>query len=502
MNELLSLSVTEMHDGLRRGDFSATELTQAHLERTKKTNDVLNSFLTITDDLALNQAKGADRQLRERKDDAPFLTGIPVALKDNLCLRGVETTCASKMLKGFIPPYTGTAVERLLHAGGVVIGKTNLDEFAMGSSTENSAFGAVRNPWDLERVPGGTSGGSAVAVAAGQSAAALGSDTGGSIRQPASFSGVFGMKPTYGRVSRYGLVAYGSSLDQIGPFGRSVKDLAALLEAIAGYDSLDSTSMNVAVPKYLNEVTTQPLSSLAGVRVGIPKEYFIEGIEPDVEREVRDGIALLEKLGAAIVEISLPHTAIAVPAYYILAPAEASSNLARYDGVRYGHRTEQFEDLAELFERTRAEGFGPEVRRRILIGTYVLSAGYYDAYYLKAQQVRTLIANDFKAAFANKCDVIATPVSPTTAFKLGEKVDSPVQMYLADIFTIPVNLAGLPGLSIPCGLDHTGLPVGLQLIGAPFSELQLLRIADRLSAELAFDGSRILSQEFSSIAAR
>ncbi len=486
MNELISLSAFEMREGLLRGDFSAVELTKAHLRRIEETNPRFGSFITVCTEQSMEQAKGADATLLKEKRNSPRFTGIPVSIKDMIVTKDIETTCASKMLRGFIPPYESTAVSKLRSEGAIIIGKTNLDEFAMGASNENSSFYPVKNPWDETRVPGGTSGGSAVSVSLGQAPLSLGTDTGGSIRQPSGFTGVVGLKPTYGRVSRYGVVAAASSLDQLGPLARNIQDIAFILGTIAGPDPLDSTSMEVEVPNYLQALQNETLS-LSGLRVGVPKEYFIEGIDKDVEAGVRNGIKTLEKLGAKIVEISLPHTEYAVPVYYIINPAEVSSNMSRYDGVRYGHSIQDPKTLHELYEKTRAEGFGPEVRRRILIGTYVLSAGYYDAYYLKAQQVRTLLINDFKAAFQNVCDVIAAPTAPTTAFRLGEKTDSPLQMYLEDIFTCPVNLAGLPGLTLPCGLDRKNLPIGLQLIGPPFSESKLLQVGHLLEKELQFD---------------
>lgn len=491
MSDLISLSAEEMRRGLVSREYSAVELAQQHLERIHSTNERFNSFITVLDDHALAAAKRADELLAERGEESPLLTGIPVAVKDMLVMTEGETTAASKILRGFVSPYDCTAVARLKAAGAVIVGKTNLDEFAMGSSNENSGFGPVRNPWDPERVPGGSSGGSVVAVSLGQAPLSLGTDTGGSIRQPASLTGVWGLKPTYGRVSRYGAIAFASSLDQIGPFARTPEDLAMIMSVIAGHDEHDSTSMTTPVPDYLRAVKEGRTASLQGLRVGVPKEYFIEGIDPEVEGAVREGLKKLAALGAEIVDISLPHTQYAVAVYYIIAPAEASSNLARYDGIRYGHRAKGVATLSELYERTRAEGFGSEVKRRVFIGAYVLSAGYYDAYYLRAQQVRTLIINDFKAAFANRCDIIATPVAPTTAFRLGEKTSSPLEMYLADVFTIPASLAGIPGLSLPCGLDSKGLPVGLQLLGAPFAEDQLLKVASALANELPFDTSRM-----------
>lgn len=485
--QLTSLSALEMREGLLRKDFSAKELTLAHLERIKKTNEDLNSFISILEDKALQHAEEADAVLKQEKEKSPTLTGIPIALKDNFVCKGSETTCASKILRGFISPYNATVVKKLKKQGAVILGKTNMDEFAMGSSGENSSFGPTKNPWDTTRVPGGSSSGSAVAVCSGQAAISFGSDTGGSIRQPAALSGILGLKPTYGRVSRYGLVAFASSLDQIGPFARTAKDLAIALEAVSGYDLHDSTSVNLEVPNYLSYLKQQEGRGLKGLRVGIPKEYFIEGIQKETKESVEAALKTLEKLGAELVQISLPHTKHALDTYYILAPAEASSNLSRYDGVRYGHRTERAKDLNEMYARTRAEGFGSEVIRRILVGTYVLSAGYYDAYYKKAQQVRRLIKNDFDFAFANQCDIIATPVSPCTAFKIGEKTSSPLEMYLADVFTLPINLAGIPGISIPCGLDSKTLPIGLQLLAPAFKEAELLRVSDAFLEESKFN---------------
>jgi aspartyl-tRNA(Asn)/glutamyl-tRNA(Gln) amidotransferase subunit A len=397
--------------------------------------------------------------------------GIPIAVKDNFLTRGLRTTCASKILGDFLPPYDATAIKRIRDAGAVITGKTNLDEFAMGSSAENSAFFPTRNPWNMERVPGGSSGGSAAAAAADQCIAALGTDTGGSIRQPAAFCGMVGLKPTYGRVSRYGIIAFASSMDQVGPITKDVRDCALMLEAIAGHDPADSTSADRPVPRYSEALT----GDVKGLRLGVPKEYFITGIAPEVEQAVRDAIRLLEKNGAVVEEISLPHTEYAVAVYYIVATAEASSNLARYDGMRFGHRAGG-KDLLETYMLSREEGFGPEVKRRIMLGTYALSAGYYDAYYLKAQRVRALIKQDFHAAF-QRCDAILTPTAPTTAFKIGEKIADPLQMYLSDIYTISVNLAGLPALSLPCGFDGDGMPIGLQIIGKHFDEATVLRLA-------------------------
>lgn len=487
---LTSLSILEMRNGLLKKDFSAEELANAHLKRIEDTNSDYNSFITISKELALENAKNADKLLAEKKDKSPLLSGIPVAVKDMIVTKGVRTTCASKILKDFVPPYDSTVVSKLKQNGAVIVGKTNLDEFAMGSSNEHSFFGPVKNPWDKERVPGGSSGGSAVAVSLGQAPVSLGTDTGGSIRQPASLTGVVGLKPTYGRVSRFGAVAYASSFDQIGTFARSVEDLAIISEAISGLDENDSTSMNIPVPNYLKEINESKEKGLKGLRIGIPKEYFVPGMNKEVEDTVRKAIKTFEKLGASIIDISLPHSEHSLAVYYIIAPAEAASNLARYDGIRYGFKKQNPSSLNELYEKTRAEGFGSEVKRRILIGNYVLSAGYYDAYYKKAQQVRTLIINDFKAAFHNHCDVIVTPASPTTAFKIGEKTSSPLSMYLADIFTVPINLAGIPGLALPCGLDSQNLPIGLQILGAPFSESLLMKTAFAFEQEIKFDNKK------------
>ncbi|RMG90818.1 MAG: Asp-tRNA(Asn)/Glu-tRNA(Gln) amidotransferase subunit GatA [Candidatus Dadabacteria bacterium] len=466
--ELLGMTVRRLRGLLDRGEVTSEEVTRAYLDRIEALNPKLNAYITVTPDLALEMARAADARIRA--GEAGPLTGIPVGLKDLLVTQGVRTTCASRILENFVPPYDGTAVARLREAGAVFLGKLNLDEFAMGSSNETSAFGPVRNPWDPERVPGGSSGGSAAAVAAGLAAATLGSDTGGSIRQPAALCGVVGLKPTYGRVSRYGLVAFASSLDQIGPLTWEVADAAWLFQAIAGHDPLDSTSIDRPVPDL---AALEP--DVKGLRVGVPREYFIEGLDPEVEAAVRRAIGVLEAQGAEVREVSLPHTEYAVATYYLIAPAEASSNLARYDGVKYGLRVPG-EDLIDTYRKTRAAGFGAEVKRRIMLGTYALSAGYYDAYYLKAQRVRARIAEDFRRAFA-EVDVIACPTTPTPAFRLGEKVDDPLQMYLNDIFTIPANLAGLPGISVPCGVTEAGLPVGFQLLAGAFEEETLLRAA-------------------------
>jgi aspartyl-tRNA(Asn)/glutamyl-tRNA(Gln) amidotransferase subunit A len=466
--ELTELTIHEMHRGLAARELTSTELTRAFLDRIEATDDKVNAFITICEESALAQAAEADRRLVAGEGDA--LTGIPVALKDIFNTEGVRTTCASRILSNYVAPYDATVVAKLKKQGAVIVGKLNMDEFAMGSSNENSAFGAVRNPWNLETVPGGSSGGSAACVAARQAAATLGTDTGGSIRQPASHCGVVGLKPTYGRVSRYGVIAYASSLDQVGPLTRDVEDCAIMLGAVAGYDPADSTSVDAPVPDYLATLG----DGVKGLRIGLPREYFIEGLDPDVKLAVDRAIEVYRELGAEIVEVSLPHTDYAVACYYLIATAEASSNLARYDGVRYGLRVDEGGGLIDMYMKSRAAGFGAEVKRRIMLGTYALSSGYYDAYYLKAQKVRTLIRQDFLDAFA-KVDVILTPVAPTPAFRLGEKTADPLQMYLSDIFTIPVNLAGTCGLSLPCGFSASGLPVGLQLVGKPFGEETILR---------------------------
>jgi len=466
--ELTALTIHEMQALLAEKKTSSAELTKAFLDRIEHTDGDVNAFITVCRDEAMRQAGEADRRLAA--GGAPPLTGIPLALKDIFNTEGVRTTCASKILENYVAPYDATAVARLREAGAVFLGKLNMDEFAMGSSNENSAFGPVRNPWNIETVPGGSSGGSAAAIAARQAAGTLGTDTGGSIRQPASHCGVVGLKPTYGRVSRYGVIAYASSLDQVGPVARDVEDCAFLLQTVAGHDPADSTSVDIEVPDYLATLK----DGVKELRVGLPKEYFIDGIDPDVRSSVDQAVETLRSLGAEIVEVSLPHTEYAVACYYLIATAEASSNLARYDGVRFGLRVDEGEGLIEMYNRSRAAGFGDEVKRRIMLGTYALSSGYYDAYYLKAQKVRTLIRQDFLEAF-NKVDVLATPVAPTAAFRIGEKAEDPLQMYLSDIFTIPVNLAGTCAMSLPCGLSADGLPVGLQLIGKPFGEAEILR---------------------------
>jgi len=475
MEELLQKSIAETRGLLKSGEITSVELTRFYLDRIKKYDGLTRCYIRLTEKMALEKAAEADKRIRAHSDGE--LTGIPFGMKDILCTKGVETTCASQILKGFVPPYDATVIKKLDESGYIHLGRINMDEFAMGSSTENSSFQVTKNPWDLSRIPGGSSGGSAAAVVAGLCAAALGTDTGGSIRQPAGLCGAVGLKPTYGRVSRYGLVAFASSLDQIGPIAKNVADCAVVLKAIAGHDPMDSTSIPQPVPDYAGALGKE----IRGLRIGMPKEYFIEGMEQEVKTAVEGSIKTFEGLGAAIVPISLPHTEFAVAAYYIICTAEASSNLARYDGVRYGMRVDG-KDIIDMYKQTRSRGFGKEVKRRIILGTYVLSSGYYDAYYRKAGQVRTLIRRDFDKAF-EQCDVIVTPVSPTTAFKIGEKTEDPLTMYLSDIFTIPVNLAGLPAISLPCGFDDKGLPIGLQIIGKPLDEMLLLQTAFLLETE-------------------
>ncbi len=467
-------SIRELHQQLVSKERSAVEVTQETLQRIETLEPQVKSFLHVTADAALEQARKVDAKLAAG-ETIGLLEGIPVGVKDNMCTQGVPTTCASRILENFVPPYNATVVEKLKAAGAVIVGKTNLDEFAMGSSTENSAYQTTANPWDLTRVSGGSSGGSAAAVAARECTVALGSDTGGSIRQPASLCGVVGMKPTYGLVSRYGLVAYASSLDQIGPFGRTVEDAAILLEAIAGYDPKDSTSIKTEIPNYAQRLKPN-LRPKGRLRIGVIQETFGQGLDGEVEASVKAAISHLQDLGAEIQVVSCPTFRYCLPAYYIIAPSEASANLARYDGVKYGLRAPDAESLLGMYETTRAKGFGTEVKRRITIGTYVLSAGYYDAYYLKAQKVRTLIRRDFERAFA-MADVLVSPTSPTTAFKIGEKVNDPLSMYIADLMTIPINLAGLPAISVPCGFDTQGLPIGIQLIGNLLQESTLFEIA-------------------------
>lgn len=468
---LHQLSLHVLHDKIKKKEVSSLEVTQSQFERIRSVEPKVSSYITLTEELALAQAKKIDEEIAKGRE-VKALTGIPFALKDIFVTKGIKTTCASKILNNFIPPYNGTVVQKLLDEGIVHLGKLNMDEFAMGSSSETSHFAKTKNPWDLERTPGGSSGGSSAAVAADLCFGALGTDTGGSIRQPAALTNIVGLKPTYGRVSRYGVIAFASSLDQVGPMAKEVKDCALILNAIAGHDPKDSTSVNQAVPDYTQSLT----GNIKGLKIGVPKEYFVKGMDAEIEASVRSAIKLYESMGATCEEVSLPHSEYAVPTYYILAPAEASSNLARYDGVRYGYRAQDPKDLIDMYTRSRSEGFGPEVKRRIMLGTYVLSSGYYDAYYLKAQKVRTLIQNDFLKAF-EKFDVLLTPVTPNPAFKLGEKTDDPLQMYLSDIFTINVNLAGLPGMSLPCGFTKSGLPIGMQLIAKPFAEEKIFQAA-------------------------
>jgi aspartyl-tRNA(Asn)/glutamyl-tRNA(Gln) amidotransferase subunit A len=466
--DLTQLTLIELRQALRDGKTTSVAAAQAMLDRIVAADNEIKSYLAVTDEMALAQAETAD-QRRANGEDSPLL-GIPIAVKDIICSEGVTSTAGSKILENFIPPYDAFVVQKLKEAGAVILGKTNTDEFAMGSSTENSAYFTTSNPWDMTRVPGGSSGGSAAAVAAGMAYAALGTDTGGSVRQPASFCGLVGLRPTYGRVSRWGVIAFASSLDQVGSLGRTVADCAALFQVVAGYDERDSTSINAPVPDYDAALT----GDIKGLKVGVPQEYFVKGMEVAVETAVRQAIAKLEELGAEISAISLPHTRYALPAYYLIAPAEASANLARYDGVRYGPRIEG-SDVIDSVKKTRSL-FGPEATRRIMLGTYALSAGYYDQYYGRALKVRTLIKNDFQAAF-EQVDVIAAPTSPTTAFKIGEKVGDPLSMYLADVLTLPLNLSASCGLSVPCGFDGQGLPIGLQLIGNTLQEATILNAA-------------------------
>ncbi len=465
---LHKLTISEARAAIDSGEISPVELANAIFKRIDAVEEDIKAFVTLTRDHALQQAREAENRLKESKET---LLGIPMAIKDNMCTEGIRTTCSSKMLEHFIPPYESTVTKKFNTQGYTLIGKTNLDEFAMGSSTENSAFGPTKNPWDISRAPGGSSGGSTAAVAADECIAAIGSDTGGSIRLPAAFCGVVGFKPTYGRVSRYGLVAFASSLDQIGPVTKNVRDSAILTGIISGNDPYDSTSAPVDVPDFTSVLGRE----IKGMKIGIPKEYFIDGMDKDVEASVREALKTLESLGAVPIEISLPHTDYAIATYYILATSEASSNLSRYDGVKYGLRAEG-KDLLDMYMSTRAQGFGAEVKRRIMLGTYALSSGYYDAYYKKGQQVRTLLKQDFEKAF-EKVDVIVTPTSPAPAFKLGEKTEDPLKMYLTDIFTISANLAGVPAMSVPCGITSGNLPVGLQMIGRHFDEESIFKIA-------------------------
>lgn len=477
--ELRELSIKSVRQQLADKEVSAVELCNTAFERIEKLAD-LNAFITLTKESAIAKAEALDRAAQSG-ESLPPLAGTILAVKDNMVIQGVKSTAGSKILYNYIPPYTATVIERLEAAGVIIVGKTNCDEFAMGSSNENSAYGNVKNPWDKERVPGGSSGGSAVAVASGMTMVSLGSDTGGSIRQPAGFCGIVGFKPTYGRVSRYGLIAFGSSLDQIGPFANSVEDVAQIMNVMAGRDPRDATSSDTATDDYVAALA----GDVKGLRVGVPKECFGEGLDAEVKEKVEAAIQKFTELGAEIVEVSLPHSEYAVPVYYLLATAEASSNLARFDGVRYGFRAENAHTLKDMYNHTRNEGFGAEVKRRIMLGTYALSAGYYDAYYGKAQKVRAAIEQDFRNAF-NQCDVLATPVTPTPAFKLGEKTDNPLEMYLSDIYTITLNLAGVPGLSMPCGLASNGMPIGIQLIGSHFDEARLLKAAHHLEQAIGF----------------
>ena len=468
--ELYQLTAHELGDLLKNKKVSAVDITKSYLDRIEKVESKVDSYLTICQEEALNKAEEVQKRIDSGEAASP-LAGIPMAIKDNICTQGVKTTCASKMLHNFVPPYNATVMNKLERNDTIMLGKLNMDEFAMGGSTENSHFKQTKNPWDIERVPGGSSGGAAAAVAANEAVFTLGSDTGGSIRQPASFCGVVGMKPTYGSVSRFGLVAFASSLDQIGPLTKDVTDCALVLNAITGYDSLDTTSSNVEYPDY----TKALVNNIKGMKIGIPKEYIGQGLNEDVKASTLKAIETLKELGAECEEFSLPITEYAIPAYYLIACAEASSNLARYDGIKYGYRAEKYTDLLDLYRQTRSEAFGPEVKRRIMLGTYALSSGYYDAYYKKALQVRTLIKNGFDQAF-EKYDLVLGPTAPTTAYKIGEKVDDPLEMYLGDIYTVSVNIAGLPGLVVPCGYDSSNLPIGLQLIGKAFDESTLLRV--------------------------
>ncbi len=476
MAELHDLTIHELQDLLKEKKTSSQEITTAAFKRVKAVEPKVRSYISVTEEFAFNQAQAADALLAKSPAlPAASLLGIPIGIKDNFLTAGLRTTCGSNILNDYVAPYNGTAVQKLLDAGAVVTGKLNMDEFAMGSSNETSFFGTPKNPWDLERIAGGSSGGSAAAVAAGECFASTGTDTGGSIRLPAALTHLVGIKPTYGRVSRFGVIAFASSLDQVGPLAKDVLDSALMLQILAGHDPRDSTSIDTPVPNYLESLKKSP-KDLKGWKIGIPKEYFVDGMDADVSKAMKDAIETVKRLGAECREVSLPHTQYGVPTYYILATAEASSNLARYDGIRYGHRKKDAKNLVELYKQSRSEGFGAEVKRRIMLGTYVLSAGYYDAYYIRAQKVRTLIRNDFEKAFAD-CDVLLTPVSPTPAWKIGEKASDPLKMYLSDIFTININLAGLPAMSLPCGQTASGLPIGMQLIANHFQEEKMLRAA-------------------------
>jgi aspartyl-tRNA(Asn)/glutamyl-tRNA(Gln) amidotransferase subunit A len=481
--ELYSLTIHELQEKIKSGDVSAMQIAESVFSRIDAVEDRVHSYIRLMKEQAMAAAAKADENIK--KGDIQPLTGIPIALKDIVCTKGITTTCGSHILHNFVPPYNATVVEKLSAAGAVFVGKANMDEFAMGSSTETSYFGPTRNPWDLERIPGGSSGGSATTVAADECIASIGSDTGGSIRQPAALCGIVGLKPTYGRVSRFGLIAFASSLDQLGPFTKDVEDCAIMMNVMAGYDPKESTSVKMEVPDYRQFIGRD----IKGWKIGIPKEYFVEGIDPEVSAAVKKAIEVVQQCGGQCIDISLPHTKYCVAVYYIIAPAEASSNLARYDGVKYGLRTADARDLAEMYQKTRMEGFGAEVKRRIMIGTYALSAGYYDAYYGKASQVRALIRRDFDEAF-KQCDVILTPTTPTPAFKIGEKTDDPLQMYLSDIFTISANLAGIPGISVPCGFTASGLPLGVQFLAGHFEEGKLLQIASAYEKNAAIEKRR------------
>ena len=472
MNNIQELPAHSIVKLIRRREISVEEVVASQFKRIEEVEEKIKAFLSLYKEEACEEAKKWDKKLSNSQENLPPLCGIPIAIKDNICIKSKIVTCASRILKDFRSPYSATVVEKLKEAGCIIIGKTNMDEFAMGSSTENSAFQNTYNPWNTQTIPGGSSGGSAAAVASGEVTWALGSDTGGSIRQPAALCGIVGLKPTYGRVSRYGLVAFASSLDQIGPLTRDVTDCALLLQVISGKDDMDSTSVDYPVPKYIDYL----IPELQGIKIGLPREYFVAGIESEVKEKVLRATKVMQDLGAEIEETSLPHTEYAVATYYLIATAEASSNLARYDGVGYGHRTREKTDMIGMYKKTRREGLGDEVKRRIMLGTYVLSKGYYEDYYGKAQRVRTLIREDFEKAF-QKFDALVTPTSPTVAFKLGEKIDDPLQMYLSDIFTISANLAGIPGISVPCGFGRDGLPIGLQILGKSFKEETILRIA-------------------------
>ncbi len=490
---LHELTIHRAAELLRKKEISSKEITSAFLERIDALDGDIGAYLTIDREGALKQAEDADKKLAslsQKEYEALPLLGIPIALKDLLCTKGLKTTCASKILENFVPQYDGFVVSKLKQAGAVIIGKTNMDEFAMGSSTENSGFKITRNPWNLDHVPGGSSGGSAACIAAGMAIAALGSDTGGSIRQPASHCGVVGLKPTYGRVSRFGLVSYASSLDQIGPITKDVMDSAIMMNIISGHDNMDSTSADVSVPDFTSAIDMFEQNGLRGMKVGIPKEFLsVKGLAPDVENAFNDSKKLLESLGAEIIEVSLPHTEYTVAAYYVIAPSEASSNLARFDGVKYGFRDKSCDNLIEMYKKTKSKGFGNEVQRRIIIGTYALSAGYYDAYYGRASKVRGLIMDDFQRAF-KQCDIIISPVAPTPAFKIGEHMDDPLTMYLSDIFTLSANMAGIPGMSVPCALSSDGLPIGLQIMADRFDEMTLIR------AGYGFERNNVLDSVF------